>query len=265
MNVTETKNSPTDSLNNLRNFLQRFYIIPYICTRGKFTSPSDWTWHKSLDQTSLLVDLSPHGSQILGGSSLILWVPVSWLTPASHFKRRKKLLEKSSNLVGELGEYFSDICWIIIFKIFLGWLGVNVTRLAKSSLRKGRTHLEIVNLSAKYYIQTAFLEVTKQDTDKVGLSGHLDITLSLFQCQENVERKKRSQDGTCSLQQISVNLTHIGWDFVISPSMLEFRYCSGACSVTDIPARMFIKQHGQIRYVSWSQSTWTSPPLLSSE
>lgn len=56
-------------------------------------------------------------------------------------------------------------------KIFLGWLGVNVTRLAKSNLRKGRTHLEIVNLSEKFYIQTAFLEVTKQDTNKVGISG----------------------------------------------------------------------------------------------
>ena len=146
-----------------------------------------------------------------------------------------------------------------------------MTRLAKSSLRKGRTHLEIVNLSEKYYIQTAFLEVTKQDTDKVGISGQLLLFIYIFtklslkmvnlihinplykvsyHCQGNVERKKRSQDGTCGLQQISVNLTHIGWDFVISPSMLEFRYCSGACSVTDIPARMFIKQHGQIRYVS---------------
>ena len=81
----------------------------------------------------------------------------------------------------------------------------------------------------------------------------------LYDCQENVERKKRSQDGTCSLHQISVNLTQIGWDFVISPSLLEYRYCSGVCSLTDIPARMFIKQHGQIRYVSCSDSTLTSP------
>ena len=180
MNVTETKSSSTDSLNNLRNLVQRFYIIPYICTRGKFLTPSHWTTDKSLDQTSLLVDLSPHGPQISGGSSLILWVPVSWLTPTSHFKRRKKLLEKSSNLVGELGEFFfSDIWWILIkgCKIFLGWLGVNVTRLAKSIVRRGRTHLEIVNLSEKYYIQTAFLEVTKQDTVKVGISGQSGLSI----------------------------------------------------------------------------------------
>ena len=72
-------------------------------------------------------------------------------------------------------------------------------------------------------------------------------------CQEDDEsegRTKRSEDGTCSLQELSVNLTQIGWNFVISPSLLQFRYCSGACSVRDIPARMFIKQHGQIRYVS---------------
>ena len=67
----------------------------------------------------------------------------------------------------------------------------------------------------------------------------------------DVDRRKRSEDGTCRLQQVSVNLTQIGWDFVISPTLLQFRYCSGACSVRDIPARMFIKQHGQIRYVSY--------------
>ena len=47
-----------------------------------------------------------------------------------------------------------------------------------------------------------------------------------------------------------VNLTDIGWDFVVSPSVLEYRYCGGQCSHTDIPARMFVKSHGQIRYVS---------------
>ena len=66
----------------------------------------------------------------------------------------------------------------------------------------------------------------------------------------DVDRRKRSEDGSCRLQQVSVNLTEIGWDFVISPTLLQFRYCSGTCSVRDIPARMFIKQHGQIRYVS---------------
>ena len=43
MNVTETKNSPTETLNNLRNFVQRFHNIPYICTRGKFYTQSDLT------------------------------------------------------------------------------------------------------------------------------------------------------------------------------------------------------------------------------
>ena len=104
INVTETKNSPTESLNNLRNFLQMFHIIPYICTRGKFYDPKLLKIHTSLlDQRSLSVDLRPHGSQILQGSSLLLWLPVSWLTPTSHFKRRKKMLEKSSDLVRELG------------------------------------------------------------------------------------------------------------------------------------------------------------------
>ena len=56
------------------------------------------------DQTSLSVDLSPHGSQILRDSQILLWLPLSWLTNTSHFKRRKRFLLRNSNLVGNRGE-----------------------------------------------------------------------------------------------------------------------------------------------------------------
>ena len=67
-----------------------------------------------------------------------------------------------------------------ILIVHLGWLGVNVTRLAKRSLRKGRTDLEILNLSKKYYIQTAFLEISKQDTDKVSISYIRCIVYNIY-------------------------------------------------------------------------------------
>ena len=58
-----------------------------------------------------------------------------------------------------------------------------MTKLARRNLRKGRTHLEIVNLSQKYYIQTAFLEIIKENTEKVGIFGDL----GLCDCAPHVE------------------------------------------------------------------------------
>ena len=74
-------------------------------------------------------------------------------------------------------------------------------------------------------------------------------TISFFQNSDKI-RLRRSGSGSCGLHTVMVNLTDIGWDFVVSPSVLEYRYCGGRCSHTDIPARMFVKSHGQIRYVS---------------
>ena len=48
-------------------------------------------------------------------------------------------------------------------------------------------------------------------------------------------------------------MTDIGWDFILSPSTMNYKYCSGECNVQNIPSRMFLKAHGQIRYVSQEQ------------
>ena len=49
-----------------------------------------------------------------------------------------------------------------------GWLGVNVTRLAERTIRKGHPFLEIQDLSPEYYIQNAFLEIGAESKEKVG-------------------------------------------------------------------------------------------------
>ena len=71
-----------------------------------------------------------------------------------------------------------------------------------------------------------------------------------------MSRVRRSESGGggggggCGLQQVTVNLTDIGWDMVISPATFQYKYCSGHCNVRELPPTMFVKSHGQIRYVS---------------
>ena len=121
---------------------------------------------QSPGQKSLLVDLSPHGSQILRGSQVLLWLPLSWLTKSSHFKRRKNFLVRNSNLIGARGNISmipATYCLLLD-----GWFGVDVTRLSRRSIRKGRTYLELQDLHEEFYIQTAFLQIVTGFKGKVG-------------------------------------------------------------------------------------------------
>ena len=56
---------------------------------------------------------------------------------------------------------------------------------------------------------------------------------------------------SCCLSKINVNLTDLGWDFVLSPTVIEYKFCQGHCNPATLPARLFIPEVAQIRYVSF--------------
>ena len=74
------------------------------------------------------------------------------------------------------------------------------------------------------------------------------------------ERTRRSEAGmrcsegeeSCCLSSISVNLTSIGWDFIVAPEEIDFTYCRGHCDPFQLPNRIFVPQFANIRYVSLS-------------
>lgn len=77
---------------------------------------------ESPDEKSLLVDLSPHGEQILRGSQVQLWLPLSWLTKSSHFKRRKNFLLRNSNLIGDRGKRVLIIPTVYLLPSTARWM-----------------------------------------------------------------------------------------------------------------------------------------------
>lgn len=179
------------------------------------------------DQTNLIMDLSHNQIEYLSSKQIFLWLPRFWFTNDTKINRRTRFF--SHQFIG----------------IKEGFFGFDATKLFKRSLRKNKV-IELSNLQPKYKHQYAFIEVHQTAKD------------------EEVIRWKRSQDGSCSLQSTTVNLTDIGWDMVISPSQLQYKYCSGECNVRDIPARMFLKSHGQIRYKLQREGTVSLPPACCS-
>ena len=53
------------------------------------------------------------------------------------------------------------------------------------------------------------------------------------------------------LTSIKVNLTSIGWDFIVAPEEIDFSFCRGHCDPFQLPNRIFVPQFANIRYVSW--------------
>ena len=54
---------------------------------------------------------------------------------------------------------------------------------------------------------------------------------------------------------MEVNLADLGWDFVVFPSVIQYTFCQGHCDPAILPARFFIPQIAQIRYVSYKMKT----------
>ena len=56
---------------------------------------------------------------------------------------------------------------------------------------------------------------------------------------------------SCCLSSLAVNLTQLGWDFILSPQIIEFSYCGGHCDPFRLPPSMFVPQMAAIRWVSY--------------
>ncbi len=56
---------------------------------------------------------------------------------------------------------------------------------------------------------------------------------------------------SCCLSSLSVNLTQLGWTFVIYPQIIEFTYCGGHCDPFRLPPSMFVPGMAQLRWVSY--------------
>ena len=61
------------------------------------------------------------------------------------------------------------------------------------------------------------------------------------------------EDQSCCLSSVTVNLTSIGWDFVLNPQQIEFTYCRGHCDPFRVPPGMFVPQMAALRWVRFIQ------------
>ena len=64
-------------------------------------------------------------------------------------------------------------------------------------------------------------------------------------------------ESSCCLSSLPVNLTSVGWGFVISPEVIDYTYCRGHCDPFTLTASIFVPQIANIRYVSLQNQTYT--------
>ena len=125
-------------------------------------------------------------------------------------------------------------------------------------MRRGEEVLQMKKMRrGRYLHKYAFVEIVTKVGCSHDLGKHL-MVLSLLQDRENSARSKRAEVGgpcrseetSCCLSRIAVNLTDLGWDFVVFPSVIQYTFCKGHCNPATLPAKLFIPEIAQIRYVS---------------
>ena len=58
------------------------------------------------------------------------------------------------------------------------------------------------------------------------------------------------QDFPCCMDSVEINFRKIGWNFIIFPKTIKFRFCGGSCNSDFVRPRVFTKAAAQILFVS---------------
>ena len=142
-------------------------------------------------------------------------------------------------------------------------------------MRRGQQVLHVSKLrKVTAFHKYAFVEIKRRDVAKVKITVYpLGIRHYLFLKGGHMARSKRSEQGggscktgeaSCCLSRRAVNLTDLGWDHVISPSVIQYTFCQGHCNPATLPVGLFLPQIARIRYVSTLPTKNDQPHQLSS-
>ena len=101
------------------------------------------------------------------------------------------------------------------------WVGVDLTRMARRELGRGHQHLEITKLKSSAFLHKyAFIEIIKRAAEQVStIYRKHNLTLNLQEKrtkQSDLEGVCSKGETSCCLSSMQVNLTDLGWGFVIS-------------------------------------------------
>ena len=121
------------------------------------------------------------------------------------------------------------------------------------------TKEELKTLKTEYFLQQFANQIEKAPKTLIE-KGSVDKVIEKIQKSNNRFKRKATnlcpsditkyQDFPCCVDSVEINFRKIGWNFIIFPKTIQYKFCGGSCNSDFIRPRVFTKAAAQILYVS---------------
>ena len=121
------------------------------------------------------------------------------------------------------------------------------------------TKQELKSLKMEYFLQQFAEQIEKAPKNLIEKASVDKVIENIKKSKKRYKRKATNkcpsditkyQDFPCCVDSVEINFREIGWNFIIFPKTIKYKFCGGSCSTDFVRPRVFTKAAAQILYVS---------------
>ena len=121
------------------------------------------------------------------------------------------------------------------------------------------TNQDLKTLKIEYFLQQFAEQIEKAPKNHIEKAS-VDKIIEKIKKGKNRHKRKATnycpsditkyQDFPCCVDSVEINFRKIGWNFIIFPKTIKYRFCGGSCNSDYVRPRVFTKAAAQILFVS---------------
>ena len=121
------------------------------------------------------------------------------------------------------------------------------------------TNQDLKTLKIEYFLQQFAEQIEKAPKNYIEKASVDKVIEKIKKGKNRYKRKTTNyclsditkyQDFPCCVDSVEINFRKIGWNFIIFPKSIKYKFCGGSCNSDYVRPRVFTKAAAQILYVS---------------
>ena len=121
------------------------------------------------------------------------------------------------------------------------------------------TNQDLKTLKIEYFLQQFAEQIEKAPKNQIEKASVDKVIEKIKKGKNRFKRKATNycpsditnyQDFPCCVDSVEINFRKIGWNFIIFPKTIKYKFCGGSCNSDYVRPRVFTKAAAQILYVS---------------
>ena len=118
---------------------------------------------------------------------------------------------------------------------------------------------DLKTLKMEYFLQQFIEQIEKAPKNLIEKASVDKVIENIKKGKNRYKRKATNkcpsditkyQDFPCCVDSVEINFRKIGWNFIIFPKTIKYKFCGGSCNSDYVRPRVFTKAAAQILYVS---------------